>query len=62
MGRTDGDHSKRNTSNRFIYFGAAATTALGGLIHLYLAANSVSHHRFGNNVILFLIGGLAQVF
>ncbi|HVX02547.1 MAG TPA: hypothetical protein VHA09_05295 [Nitrososphaera sp.] len=37
-------------------------TALAGLIHLYLAANSISHHRFGSNVILFLIGGLAQVF
>ncbi len=48
--------------NRFYYIAAAATTALAGVVHLYLAANSISHHRFGNNVILFLVGGIAQVF
>lgn len=49
-------------AGRLIYFGVAATTALAGIIHLYLAANSISHHRFGNNAILFLVGGIAQVF
>lgn len=43
-----------------LYVAAAATTVIGGIIHLILAPNSL-----GNNVntgILFLIGGAAQVF
>jgi hypothetical protein len=44
------------------YYGAAATTAIAGILHVYLAAGSISHGRFGNNVILFLVGGLAQIF
>lgn len=58
----ESNYKNTNVQNRFLYFGAAATTALAGIIHLYLAANAISHHRFGNNVILFLVGGLAQVF
>jgi hypothetical protein len=56
------DESKNVFYRHWYYPTAAATTALAGIIHLYLAANSLSHHRFGNNVILFLVGGLAQVF
>ena len=32
-------------------------------MHLYLVANGLSHHyRFGNPSILFLVGGIAQLF
>jgi hypothetical protein len=44
------------------YYAAAGTTALAGLVHLYLASNSLSHHRLGNQSTLFLVGGIAQVF
>ena len=47
---------------RAIYYAAAATTALAGLVHLYLVGNSLSHNRFGNPTILFLVGGIAQLF
>lgn len=43
-----------------LYAAAAAATAIGGIIHLTMAPNSL-----GNNVntgILFLVGGIAQVF
>jgi hypothetical protein len=46
----------------YYYIAAAASTALAGLVHLYLVGNSLSHHRFGNPTILFLVGGIAQVF
>lgn len=44
------------------YCAAAATTAIAGGFHVYMAANSMVNGRFGNNVILFLVGGLAQIF
>lgn len=43
-----------------LYIAAAAATAIGGIIHLTMAPNSL-----GNNVntgILFLVGGIAQIF
>ena len=51
--------------NYYYYFAAAsATTALAGLVHLFLAANTVSHlhYRFDNNIVLFLVGGITQIF
>jgi hypothetical protein len=44
------------------YYAAATTTALAGIVHLYLVGKGLSHHRFGNPAILFLVGGIAQLF
>ena len=44
------------------YYGAAATTAIAGIFHVYLATGSLANGRLGNNVILFMVGGLAQIF
>lgn len=44
------------------YYGAAGTTAIAGILHVYLAVNSLANGRLSNNVILFLVGGLAQIF
>lgn len=43
-----------------LYYAAAATTAIAGIIHLYLAPNSLGFNL--NTGILFLVGGLAQLF
>jgi len=49
------------SAQQVLYYAAAAATAIGGIMHLILAPNSL----FGTNVntgILFLVGGIAQVF
>jgi hypothetical protein len=44
----------------FLYIAAAATTAIAGILHLTLGANSLGFNI--NNGILFVVGGIAQVF
>ena len=46
---------------RFVlYVAAAATTAIAGIIHLMMGPNSVNFNV--NQGILFIVGGIAQVF
>ena len=45
---------------RILYYVAAATTAIAGIIHLTLVPNSLGFNI--NTAILFLVGGLAQLF
>jgi hypothetical protein len=48
------------TSYRGLYYGAAATTAIAGILHLTLAPNMLNFNPDG--AILFFVGGAAQVF
>jgi hypothetical protein len=43
-----------------LYFTAAATTAIAGILHLILAPNMLNFNP--NSAILFFVGGAAQVF
>jgi VIT1/CCC1 family predicted Fe2+/Mn2+ transporter len=43
-----------------LYFAAAAATAIGGIIHVILSFNSLQNNV--NTGILFLVGGIAQMF
>jgi hypothetical protein len=43
-----------------LYIAAAAATAIGGIIHLTMAPNSLVNNV--NTGILFLVGGIAQIF
>jgi hypothetical protein len=46
---------------RFVlYVAAAATTAIAGMLHLMMGPNSVNFNV--NQGILFIVGGIAQVF
>ena len=45
---------------KVLYYTAAATTGIAGIIHLYLAPNSLGFNL--NSGMLFLIGGIAQLF
>jgi peptidoglycan/LPS O-acetylase OafA/YrhL len=45
---------------RYLYYAAAATTGLAGIIHLILAPNLLNFNP--NGAILFFVGGAAQVF
>jgi len=44
----------------FLYLAAAATTAIAGILHLTLGPNSLGFNI--NNGVLFIVGGIAQVF
>lgn len=43
-----------------LYIAAAAATAIGGIMHIIMSANSLQNNL--NTGILFLVGGVAQVF
>ena len=43
-----------------LYLGAAATTAIAGILHLILAPNTLNFNPNGG--ILFIVGGIAQIF
>ncbi|MBI5698400.1 MAG: hypothetical protein HZC29_07985 [Thaumarchaeota archaeon] len=45
---------------KILYYAAAAATGIAGIIHLYMAPNSLGFNL--NTGILFLIGGIAQLF
>jgi hypothetical protein len=47
-------------SYRGLYYGAAAATAIAGILHLTLAPNMLNFNP--NGAILFFVGGAAQVF
>src|SRR5262245_29323009 len=43
-----------------LYFGAAAATAIAGMLHLMLGPNNLGFNI--NQGILFIVGGIAQIF
>ena len=43
-----------------LYFAAAAATAIGGIMHIIMSTNSLPNNL--NSGILFLVGGILQVF
>lgn len=43
-----------------LYYAAAATTAIAGILHLILAPNTLNFNPNGG--ILFIVGGAAQIF
>jgi hypothetical protein len=45
---------------KYLYYAAAATTAIAGILHLTLVPNSLGSNP--NTATLFLVGGLAQLF
>jgi hypothetical protein len=45
---------------KWLYYAAAATTALAGILHLTLAPNMLNFNL--NGALLFLVGGAAQLF
>lgn len=45
---------------KWLYYAAAATTAIAGILHLILAPNMLSFNP--NSAILFFVGGAAQLF
>jgi hypothetical protein len=45
---------------KMLYYAAAATTAIAGILHLTLAPNMLNFNP--NGAILFFVGGAAQVF
>ncbi|MEM4252852.1 MAG: hypothetical protein QXE84_04945 [Candidatus Nitrosotenuis sp.] len=46
--------------DHILYIAAAAATAIGGIMHIIMSANSLPNNL--NTGILFLVGGIAQVF
>lgn len=46
--------------SQILYYAAAAATAIGGVMHLIMSPNSLGNNL--NTGILFLVGGMAQVF
>lgn len=48
------------SAKQALCYGAAAATAIAGIMHLIMAPNSLANNI--NSGILFLVGGLAQVF
>lgn len=45
---------------KWLYYAAAATTAIAGILHLILAPNMLNFNP--NSAILFFVGGAAQLF
>ena len=43
-----------------LYYAAAATTAIAGILHLTMAPNMLNFNPNGG--ILFIVGGMAQIF
>lgn len=48
------------SAKRALCYGAAAATVIAGIVHLIMAPNSLANNV--NSGILFLVGGIAQVF
>lgn len=48
------------TSRSFLYYGAAASTGIAGILHLILVSNAIDFNI--NNAIFFLIAGILQLF
>jgi hypothetical protein len=47
-------------NTKWLYYSAAATTAIAGILHLILAPNMLNFNL--NSAILFFVGGAAQLF
>ncbi|MGC1133637.1 MAG: hypothetical protein WA941_12505 [Nitrososphaeraceae archaeon] len=47
-------------SQDLLYYGAAICTGIAGILHLILVPNAIDSNI--NNAILFLVGGIAQIF
>lgn len=47
-------------NTKWLYYAAAATTAIAGILHLILAPNMLNFNP--NGAILFFVGGAAQLF
>jgi hypothetical protein len=50
----------REMNTKWLYFSAAGTTAIAGILHLILAPNMVNFSPHG--AVLFFVGGAAQLF
>jgi hypothetical protein len=50
----------REMNTKWLYYAAAATTAIAGILHLTLAPNMLNFNL--NSAILFFVGGAAQLF
>ena len=50
----------REMNTKWLYFSAAGTTAIAGILHLMLAPNMLNFSP--NGAILFFVGGAAQLF
>jgi hypothetical protein len=49
------------TTNRsFLYYGAAASTGIAGILHLTLVSNAINFNI--NNAIFFMVAGILQLF
>jgi hypothetical protein len=48
------------TSRSFLYYGAAASTGVAGILHLILVSNAINSNI--NNAIFFLVAGILQLF
>jgi hypothetical protein len=49
-----------NRRSNVLYYAAAATTAIAGILHLLLVQNVIGFNV--NNAIFFLVSGIAQIF
>ena len=47
-------------NTKWLYYAAAATTAIAGILHLIMAPNMLNFNL--NGAILFLVGGATQLF
>ena len=47
-------------SKDLLYYGAAICTGIAGILHLILVPNAIDSNI--NNAVLFLVGGIAQIF
>lgn len=47
-------------SKDLLYYGAAFCTGIAGILHLILVPNAIDSNI--NNAVLFLVGGIAQIF
>jgi peptidoglycan/LPS O-acetylase OafA/YrhL len=50
----------REMNTKWLYYSAAGTTAIAGILHLILAPNMLNFNL--NSAILFFVGGAAQLF
>lgn len=48
------------TRRSFLYYGAAASTGIAGILHLILVSNAIDSNI--NNAIFFLVAGILQLF
>jgi hypothetical protein len=51
---------KTSNKSNVLYYAAAATTAIAGILHLMLVPNIIGFNV--NNAIFFLVSGIAQIF